>query len=216
MGELAKGPKGPGEHISIPYETNDGRMQDLPAWGSFQWLPTDVTIGAKRRHGYSENPKIVSYINNLHPETHPGLYDVLALLVGHAIPLWNETLSWFQNRKRIPHSRIGMSTEECWLDPPAGLIYEGPASANTGAPTKRYKSPGGGDWEVDGEPLMLDDREWDDFHNTDQYWPWEMANRVLIQPEPKPFVPFKDSYETRPSGAKPLNLGAKFRNTDCR
>lgn len=104
MGELAKGPKGPGEHISIPYETNDGRMQDLPAWGSFQWLPTDVTIGAKRRHGYSENPKIVSYINNLHPETHPGLYDVLALLVGHAIPLWNETLSWFQNMKRIPHS----------------------------------------------------------------------------------------------------------------
>lgn len=206
--------EGPGEQTTIRHESSIGwERWDLPAWGRFQWLPSDVTIGRGRSTGGHESLKIASYINNLHPEFHSGLYDVLALFVKAAIPLWNEALSWFHSRKRIPHSRMGWSTEDCWVDPPAGLIYEGPASSDTGAAIRQYKCLGNGDWELDGERLVLDDAEWDDFLNTDQYWEWEMANRVLIQPEPKPFVHFKDSYETRPTGAKPVDLETKFSKT---
>jgi len=47
------------------YETS------LKAWGSFQWLPSNVT--------FSEGgwPRITSYINNLHPQTHRYLYGIL-------------------------------------------------------------------------------------------------------------------------------------------
>lgn len=168
----------------------------------------------KRKSIYGHDSlKIVSYINNLHPELHSGLYDVLALCVKAAIPLWNEALSWFHNRKRIPHSQIGSDSEDCWLDPPADLIYEGPASADAGAPIHRYKELEDVAWEVDGERRVLDDMDWDNFYNTEEHWEWTCANRILIQPEPKAFVPFKDSYETRPTGAKPVDLEAKFGKT---
>ena len=37
--------------------------------------------------------RITSYINNLHPKKHTSLYKVIEEIIGHAIPLWNVTLS---------------------------------------------------------------------------------------------------------------------------
>ncbi|KAF5362188.1 hypothetical protein D9756_002171 [Leucocoprinus leucothites] len=52
----------------------------------FQWLPCDVDISG-------DTPKIVSYINNLHPKEHLGLYGIIERVIEKIIPLWNATLS---------------------------------------------------------------------------------------------------------------------------
>ena len=83
--------KGPVEHKCNGYE-------EYPienAWGSFQWLPSDVCFTE------SGEPKINSYINNLHPTAHRELHRTLEKFVGYAIPLWNECLSWFEVRLRL-------------------------------------------------------------------------------------------------------------------
>jgi Protein of unknown function (DUF4246) len=76
----------------------------------FQWLPCDVDISSDGDsvkyvyfHFYSCYMKLIdtcacycriaSYINNLHPETHSGLYGLVEQLIAHTIPLWNMTLT---------------------------------------------------------------------------------------------------------------------------
>ncbi|KAJ3569056.1 hypothetical protein NP233_g5304 [Leucocoprinus birnbaumii] len=52
----------------------------------FQWLPCDVDISG-------DTPRIISYINSLHPQKHRGLYEVIEIVLAKIIPLWNATLS---------------------------------------------------------------------------------------------------------------------------
>ncbi|RYP70268.1 hypothetical protein DL771_005571 [Monosporascus sp. 5C6A] len=59
------------------------------------WLPSDVHF--KEGGGV----EIASYINNLHPAQYGGLYRALEQMVDRPIPLWNEAISWFQDRIRI-------------------------------------------------------------------------------------------------------------------
>ena len=73
------------------------RQPDMRAdyWGSFQWLPSRVEFtpdGAA---------KIASYINNLHPVRHKELYDILDRIVSATIPLWEDSLGGFVDRRRI-------------------------------------------------------------------------------------------------------------------
>ncbi|KIW04027.1 uncharacterized protein PV09_04850 [Verruconis gallopava] len=88
---------------------------ELPVWGSFQWLPADIKF---RDDGTAA---ITSYINGLHPAKHAELYPILEQLVDCAIPLWNETLSWFHNRIRL---RIDGSSDDDYFIP-EGVKYEG-------------------------------------------------------------------------------------------
>lgn len=37
--------------------------------------------------------RITSYINNLHPQRHEELYHITEKIIGHVIPLWNESLT---------------------------------------------------------------------------------------------------------------------------
>ena len=39
------------------------------------------------------NTRITSYINNLHPQRHEELYHIIEKIIGHVIPLWNESLT---------------------------------------------------------------------------------------------------------------------------
>ncbi|KAI1061041.1 hypothetical protein LB507_010213 [Fusarium sp. FIESC RH6] len=48
----------------------------------FQWLPCDVDITG-------EKPRIISYINNLHPVRHAALYPVIEELIEKALPAWD-------------------------------------------------------------------------------------------------------------------------------
>ncbi|KAH6891805.1 hypothetical protein BKA70DRAFT_1326180 [Coprinopsis sp. MPI-PUGE-AT-0042] len=52
----------------------------------FQWLPCEVDISG-------EKARILSYINNLHPEVHPELYSIIEDIITAAIPLWEQTLA---------------------------------------------------------------------------------------------------------------------------
>ena len=65
---------------------------------TFQWLPCNVIF-------VGNDIKITSYINNLHPNLHAGLYSVIEKFIAKSIPLWDLTLtSTFQGRKaRILH-----------------------------------------------------------------------------------------------------------------
>ncbi|KAJ2920869.1 hypothetical protein H1R20_g16227, partial [Candolleomyces eurysporus] len=52
----------------------------------FQWLPCEVDISGDR-------PKILSYINNLHPEKHKDLYYSIEDAIEAAIPLWEISIA---------------------------------------------------------------------------------------------------------------------------
>ncbi|KAH6912119.1 hypothetical protein BKA70DRAFT_826214 [Coprinopsis sp. MPI-PUGE-AT-0042] len=63
------------------------RASDLNPYSTkFQWLPCEVDIAG-------DKPKIVSYINNLHPEEHTALYGIIEDVIAASIPLWEMTLA---------------------------------------------------------------------------------------------------------------------------
>ncbi|KAJ2933495.1 hypothetical protein H1R20_g3574, partial [Candolleomyces eurysporus] len=61
-------------------------VDDEDLWSTkFQWLPCEVDISG-------DKPKILTYINNLHPQHHKELYGLVENLIQASIPLWNLTL----------------------------------------------------------------------------------------------------------------------------
>ncbi|KAF8626051.1 hypothetical protein AX15_005105 [Amanita polypyramis BW_CC] len=67
--------------------------------GKFQWLPCDVDVSGNQ-------PKIVSYVNNLHPQRHKDLYSVIEKIIDCAIPLWNTTLTKLKTPKHYFNPRV--------------------------------------------------------------------------------------------------------------
>ncbi|KAJ2935953.1 hypothetical protein H1R20_g1141, partial [Candolleomyces eurysporus] len=74
----------------------------------FQWLPCEVDISGDR-------PKILSYINNLHPEKRKDLYHSIEDVIEAAIPLWEISIAGInlENRysrapsfERIPYPNV--------------------------------------------------------------------------------------------------------------
>lgn len=83
-----------------------GGLQDDhdPYSRQYQWLPCDVGFEV-------DSIKITSYIDNLHPQTHKPLYEVIERIVELTIPLWNQTLTLPDyNSPRVNYS-------ECEYDP---------------------------------------------------------------------------------------------------
>jgi hypothetical protein len=78
---------GEGEVVPDPNSETPGLdVHDEDAYSAkFQWLPCEVDISEER-------PKILTYINNLHPQHHKELYGLMEDLIQAAIPLWNLTL----------------------------------------------------------------------------------------------------------------------------
>ncbi|KAK3071585.1 hypothetical protein LTR53_008354 [Teratosphaeriaceae sp. CCFEE 6253] len=78
----------------------------------FQWLPTEVALRA------NGSVKIVSYINNLHPEKHKDLYKIVEKAIAKAIPMFNATLSPCATRTHLAGSRVLiLETAEWSLSP---------------------------------------------------------------------------------------------------
>ncbi|KAF8154459.1 hypothetical protein B0H34DRAFT_789969 [Crassisporium funariophilum] len=78
----------------------------------FQWLPCEVDIS-----GPPESVRITSYINNLHPQIHKGLYNIIEQVITHTIPLWNATLTglqsdWRKNLGRLAYGRVDYDRSE--------------------------------------------------------------------------------------------------------
>src|SRR5208282_4235881 len=58
----------------------------------YQWIPTPVEVDANGK------PKLLSYINNLHPKHHSDLYLVLADMLEHLLPLFERVLTFLKSR----------------------------------------------------------------------------------------------------------------------
>lgn len=87
---------GVGEVIPVPpaAEKDESRSasqyhpRKASLWSTrFQWLPCEVDIGG-------DTPKIVSYINNLHPTANRDLYGVVERLIAKSLPLWDQVYRW--------------------------------------------------------------------------------------------------------------------------
>lgn len=115
---------GKGETIPIPGNSEIGinpynaGVQDSNSqtnyWSkNFQWLPCQVEFARP------EGVRITSYINNLHPVSHAGLYSVIERCIARSIPLWERTLSSVLDTYEIDKKpRVEM--EHCDYDYPQG------------------------------------------------------------------------------------------------
>ena len=65
-----------------PIQEDEGRVSTR-----FQWLPAEVKFT-----GTGSNVQFASYINNLHPVRHRGLYSSIAKVISKVIPMWNHVL----------------------------------------------------------------------------------------------------------------------------
>lgn len=162
------------------------------AWGKHQWLPAQVDFAPDGQ------PRITSYINNLHPQAHADLYAVLEKFVDRSIPLWDECLSWFHDRRRI---KIHRTSHEDWLLP-EGVKWSRPTLEDDSE-------------EEDSDDEEMEDEEWAQEHGyEDDYYEWFEEHRLLNQKEPLPFVPFSQTLQ-HPliRGANPVDLKSTYKES---
>lgn len=155
-------------------------------YGSFQWLPAQVEV----KDG---GARIISYINNLHPVKHKSLYGILERILTATLPLFEETLSGFQENFRINIEGTGSDDYKF----PPGLYYEVPnregRKSRVDPNTMEYVDEEGNKIEdndngsdEDNDDEDDDDDEWqyeDDFRD------WRDENRVLEWREPREYIP---------------------------
>ncbi len=151
---------------------------NLPSWGSCQWLPSNLAF---RGDGTAS---LKSYVNSLHPIKHADLYPVLEKLVDCAIPLWNESLSWFHDRIRL---KIYSTSDEDYFIP-EGMKYDGAS-----------------DHSEDSEFFDIDDDylEWkEETRVLTQHEPREFIPFDVLRQ--------KRTESKLPAGAMPVDLREKF------
>ncbi|KIM39109.1 hypothetical protein M413DRAFT_447453 [Hebeloma cylindrosporum] len=129
-----------------------------PFSAKFQWLPCEVDIS-------SQEAKITSYINNLHPAQEKPLYDLVAKLITSSIPLWNLSLAPLADPGFRHGHRIEYGSAEYDPDPENGPETDGPQQ----------------------EPGEDDDDYWD------RRGVWYEETRQVVLPEPSdPFSPLPE------------------------
>lgn len=77
-----------GKGMLAPEQTSESQDDSFSA--RFQWLPSEVRF--KSEDAAPTDVEFTSYINNLHPIHHKGLYSTISKIVSKAIPMWNEVL----------------------------------------------------------------------------------------------------------------------------
>ncbi|KAJ3523414.1 hypothetical protein NMY22_g11454 [Coprinellus aureogranulatus] len=83
-GQVLEKPAAPLPHAPSMSARDNGKLKMYSS--AFQWLPCEVDISG-------EKPRILTYINNLHPRHHPELYSIIEDIIAAAIPLWNLSLA---------------------------------------------------------------------------------------------------------------------------
>ena len=153
----------------------------LAGMDKYQWLPTDVTLSADGTQKTTPTPtptaKITGYINNLHPHRHRALYGVLEQFVAAAVPLWDEVLTDYGDRRR---ETLQTTDDDEDYELPEGLVYRVPRENGQG-----FHGDGDGDstGEVDED---------DDYLYTEEYIEWKEQHRILKFYEPQDYVPFAE------------------------
>lgn len=85
-----------------------------------QWLPAEV----KFKGAAGTDVEFTSYINNLHPGQHQGLYSAIAKIVSLSIPMWNSTLVKSEYG-RVPVRFMTWNVPAHPSSPPSDLIDGG-------------------------------------------------------------------------------------------
>ncbi|KAI1266188.1 hypothetical protein F5Y18DRAFT_23346 [Xylariaceae sp. FL1019] len=153
-------------------------------WGNMQWLPSDINWSL------TGEPRISSYINNLHPVDHRSLYPILEKFVAAATPLWERCLYRKKNvRKRFyrgddtmkPRISVWPVEDEEQYSLPEGVVYD--------------------------RPELEEGEEENDYLWSDEYQDWLRDHRILKWPEPDDYNPSR----ARPADKRP-NLRNEFPN----
>ncbi|KAJ3203297.1 hypothetical protein HDU67_010254 [Dinochytrium kinnereticum] len=76
----------------------------------FQWLPTDITIDVRGR------VHIESYINNIHPRRHAGLYETIAGMVEAILPMFERAVECYDGCKETRRIRAKYPYAQCFDD----------------------------------------------------------------------------------------------------
>ncbi|CAI0646745.1 unnamed protein product [Colletotrichum noveboracense] len=80
---VALGACGIGDVIPVPKKRYPNNQSSDDLWSvKYQWLPCDIDIEEGK-------PKIMSYINDLHPKHHAGLYTAIEKVLEKALPMWD-------------------------------------------------------------------------------------------------------------------------------
>ncbi|KAJ3550096.1 hypothetical protein NMY22_g630 [Coprinellus aureogranulatus] len=161
---------------------------------SFQWLPCEVDISG-------EKPRIITYINNLHPQHHQELYSILEDIIAETIPSWNLSLAPLaiqgKTQKRFHFPRRILYKE---------VIYD-PDPEMTGGDAEHPEPE-----EREGEPVSVyDDR-------LDAWYDWCERTRQVVLPEPpEEFVPLEqpEPFSLKAAlGNKPMQVIVKLANIE--
>ncbi|KAF4439810.1 hypothetical protein F53441_12480 [Fusarium austroafricanum] len=95
-----------GKGVVIPEETKDNDDWSGTTFSKhFQWLPCDVDLKGER-------PRIDSYINNVHPVKHAGLYPVIEKFIEKSLPAWDIIYRW-HNDLEVQRIQVGSVRPEC-------------------------------------------------------------------------------------------------------
>ncbi|KAK2030999.1 hypothetical protein LX32DRAFT_614454 [Colletotrichum zoysiae] len=95
----------PAHAPEIGYERRYKRNQGLFSY-KFQWLPCEIDI-------QDGKPAITSYINNLHPKHHAGLYATIEKVIEKSLPLWDVIYRWHKDFEllRIRCKEVGVDCQ---------------------------------------------------------------------------------------------------------
>ncbi|XTI82767.1 hypothetical protein V2W45_1355942 [Cenococcum geophilum] len=172
---------GKGDIIGVPAEEEpQSRPWHHSYWSTrYQWLPCDVKFIE------GDAVRITSYINNLHPVTHAKLYSVLEKIIQRVVPLWNETLSWYDC-----FSRLRINVQDCEFthaekQDKAAADMANPSTKARTSPMKEHdedKEEEEGDEDIDGENS-------DEGMNSEDSEDERRRTRIVFQPEPRPYTP---------------------------
>ncbi|KAJ2933516.1 hypothetical protein H1R20_g3587, partial [Candolleomyces eurysporus] len=133
----------------LPVGARVTTLEDCIKSDKFQWLPCEVDISG-------EKPRILTYINNLHPEHHRELYSLVEDIIHASIPLWERTV--------IPDDDLRST--------PRRIEY-----------TCCTYNPDPEEWPEEEQLQQEEDEDEDDFWDRKQEW--IEATRVVEQPEPE-------------------------------
>jgi hypothetical protein len=160
-------------YVAKPKDPRDWQYLHPPeTWGSFQWLPAQVELAA------DSSAKITSYINNLHPAEHKALYGTLERIVAATVPLWEDTLNGFGDRRRFNLDRTG---DHDYIYPP-GLKYRIPGREGP----RSLVDPVTEEFEDGTQDDFDDGREW---RYANEFYQWKRNNRILTYREPREYIP---------------------------
>ncbi|OAR05697.1 hypothetical protein LLEC1_07610, partial [Akanthomyces lecanii] len=173
---------GAGEVIPKPRESD---KQTSTFWNdrdvatssvNFQWLPCNVEVGQDGK------ARITSYINNLHPVEHKGLYPVIEEFISRSLPAWDFVYRWpkefsYQRLSTMeagPQCTVPDQCEGSYECTPASRpVEEGEAEREE---DEEYEDGYEGSareqldtkWFLETHPLKLPDAK-SDFRSTDAY-----------------------------------------------